>query len=143
MAKKRKASVKRPRGRPSLYTDELAAAICERIARGETLAQIEREADMPSAQTIRIWCRDNADFRSQYTRAREEQADAFADEIVDAARAASDGESAAVARVRVDALKWIAAKRQPKKYGDSTKLEVSGELNVKRVVLQGPKPPGT
>lgn len=143
MAKKRKASVKRPRGRPSLYTDELAAAICERIARGETLAQIEREADMPSAQTIRIWCRDNADFRSQYTRAREEQADAFADEIVDAARAASDGESAAVARVRVDALKCIAAKRQPKKYGDSTKLEVSGELNVKRVVLQGPKPPGT
>lgn len=136
-------------GRPTDYCDETVDAICERLANGESLRSICKSDDMPSLATVFRWLRVHPEFSDQYARAREEQAEALADEIVEIAdeacttvRADKHGtkpddeegntevvfDSAAVARnrLRVDARKWVASKLKPKKYGD--KMELSGQL---------------
>ncbi len=117
------------KGRPSLYTEALAAKICRRLAEGESLRAICADKVMPAISTVMGWLFNgkHEDFSEQYTRARQAQAEFRADEIIEIADAAEHGGSEEVqaARLRVDARKWIAAKLLPKKYGD--KLQHTGE----------------
>lgn len=85
--------------------------------------------------TVCKWLVDFPKFTEQYTRAREAQADALVDEILEIADEAErdigkDGkanhELVQRARLRVDARKWVAAKMRPKKYGERITAEVSG-----------------
>ena len=39
-------------------------------------------------------------------------------------------------RTRIDAKKWLAGKRSPKKYGDKIDVEHSGEVAIKRVIVR-------
>jgi hypothetical protein len=133
-------------GRPSDYTQEIADLICERIADGESLRSICSEAGMPSRMSVFRWLADpeRASFRDQYARAREEQAEFYAESIVEIAdecevEASYKGEevvldisSSAIARnrLRVDARKWYASKLAPKKYGEKVEQVLSGDLNV-------------
>jgi hypothetical protein len=58
-------------GRPSIYSDALAAEICERLASGESLRAICCEEHMPSRKVVHEWVADNHNgFRDQYARAR-------------------------------------------------------------------------
>lgn len=116
---------KRPIGRPSKFSQDLAEKICEQIAHGKSLRAICAEDDMPSTSTVCKWLNENQDFSEQYTRARSEQADYFVEEIVEIADNVT-AESAAVAKAKlqIDARKWAASKIAPKKYGDKTELDV-------------------
>ncbi len=58
-------------GRPSIYDDELGAAICGRIMEGRSLRQIVAEDGMPGLRTLMTWLLEREDFRQQYARARE------------------------------------------------------------------------
>ena len=73
MTKQKPAPKKRKRGRPSRYTPELAAVICERFAEGETLRSVCRDKAMPDKATVLRWLGDKkkADFRDQYAHARD------------------------------------------------------------------------
>ena len=51
--------MKAKRGRPSAYTEELAAEICSRLASGESLKSICRDAHMPDDHRVREWARDD------------------------------------------------------------------------------------
>ena len=119
-------------GRPSSYSEELAEDICERLANGESLRAICSEEGWPSTTTVKRWLRAREDFRAQYALAREEQAEALFDEIVDIADKAGNSEGLTVdmARVRIDARKWVAGKLAPKKYGDKTTIEASATVKV-------------
>lgn len=111
------------------YSDEEAVAIktrvCLEITEGKSLRSICLAEDMPSAETIRVWLIEDGDFSAQYARAREQQADFYADEIIDIADEAKD---ANLARLQIDARKWKASKLQPKKYGDKIDLNHSGSI---------------
>lgn len=126
-------------GRPSIFSDELALTICDRIAKGESVRTICLDDDMPSGATVFKWLADPAmaTFTEQYTRAREAQADFYAESIIQIAddgrndtyldengNQRTDQDVIARSRLRVDARKWYASKLAPKKYGD--KLEHSG-----------------
>lgn len=74
-----------PRGRPSEYNQELADRICAELAQGYSLRTVCAADDMPSVKTIFNWFRTYPDFLQQYTRAKEESADAMADEVIDIA----------------------------------------------------------
>lgn len=135
-------------GRPSSYSPEVADTICARLAAGESLRGICRDDDMPDAATVFRWLASNDDrytgFREQYARAREIQADALVDEILEISddarndwmeRNNSDGqnigwqlngEHVQRSRLRVDSRKWFASKVAPKKYGD--RIEHTGEI---------------
>ncbi len=138
MAAKKKVPKKTKKGRPSLYTEALAAKICRRLAAGKSLRAICEAKGMPSAETVRRWLLDNEDFCAQYGRAREVQADRFAEEILEIADDASgdwstdkdgektlDHEHVQRSRLRVDTRKWLMARMAPKKYGD--KMQHVGE----------------
>ncbi|HXA85760.1 MAG TPA: hypothetical protein VNZ47_11825 [Candidatus Dormibacteraeota bacterium] len=147
----------RLKGRPSKYTPELATTICERMAKGESLRGICREDEMPDTTTILRWLDGNEDFRLQYTRAREAQADFYAEEIVEISDdGANDwmvrngkvgedsgyelnGEHVQRSRLRVDARKWFASKVAPKKYGDKQQVEHSGNVTLETLVTEAAK----
>ncbi|QDX22555.1 terminase small subunit protein [Pandoraea pnomenusa] len=126
-------------GRPSSFTQEIGDAICERLANGESLRSICRDEEMPSQPTVFRWIDSHEAFRKQYARAREAQAEFFADQIVsiaddgsndsyvdDEGNQRTDHDVIARSRLRVDARKWIASKLLPKKYGDKVTNEHTG-----------------
>jgi hypothetical protein len=60
----------RKRGRPSLYTPELADIICDRLTETESLKSICRDPGMPSESVVLSWARHRPEFRRQYDQAR-------------------------------------------------------------------------
>ncbi|MDX3929109.1 MAG: terminase small subunit protein [Shinella sp.] len=139
---------KKGTGRPSSYTQEIADIICERIADGESLRTICSSEDMPSKSTVFKWLADNDAFRTKYAHARDAQADALFDEMLDIAddgrndwmeKRNADGESIgwqengeALRRsdLRIKTRQWMAAKLLPKKYGEKLDLNVNGKLET-------------
>ena len=119
------SDTRRKLGRPTDYTKDMAENICEKISGGLSLRAICAEAGMPARGTVYRWLIENADFQDQYARAREKQADYFAEEIIEIADSA-EAESAAVskAKLQIDARKWAASKIAPKKYGDKQEIDV-------------------
>ena len=135
-------------GRPTLYTEQLADTICQRIADGESLRSIGRDPAMPCVDSMRKWLIKHESFVARYTRAREEQADKYAEEIVQIADEGLNdwmtendpdnpgyrlnGEHVQRSKLRIDARKWVAAKLRPKVYGENnrTDLNVGGGLTV-------------
>ena len=114
-------------GRPSIYSPDLADRLCELIASGMSLRKACEIDGIPSTTTVMKWLREREDFAAQYARAREVQAEHYAEDIVEIADTEPD---AARARVRVDARKWTAAKLLPKKYGDRVNLDHSGSIQT-------------
>lgn len=123
---------KKKHGRPTKFTQELADTICERIANGETLRAICRDIDLPPSTVIE-WTMNNKSFSEQYAQARQKQADAYADMILDEAFNSHDAQ---IGRLRVDALKWVASKLAPKRYGDKVEVEQTGTQKI-RVIMGG------
>lgn len=135
-------------GRPSIYSQELCDRICEEIVLGRSLRSICDDYDMPSIATIFRWFRSEDGFREQYARAKEEQADTLADEMLDITDDARNdymerfdkdgvsigwylnGEHVQRSKLRIDTRKWIASKLKPKKYGDKVDVEHSGQVGV-------------
>lgn len=103
---------------------------------------------MPTQTTVFRWLADDrfADFREQYARAREAQAEAIFDEMLDIADDATNdfmerksekgegwelnGEHVQRTRLRLDTRKWMAARLAPKKYGDKVDVAHSGGVTV-------------
>lgn len=102
-------------GRPSIYTPEIAAAICDEIAGGRSLRSICADEAMPSYSAVNSWLNKDLEFQQQYARAREDQADHYADEIIEIADSEAPADDR---RVKIDARKWIASKLKAKAYGD-------------------------
>jgi hypothetical protein len=117
-----------PGGRPTDYSLELTAAICERLAVGESLRSICRDDEMPSMASIFLWLSKHPEFSEQYARAREAQAESHADRIVEIAD--DDTIDPNHKRIMVDARKWVASKLKPKRYGDKLDLEHKGEVGI-------------
>lgn len=134
------------------FSDVIADRICDALADARSLRSICCEPDMPSQSTVFRWLADErrGAFREQYARAREAQADALFDEMLDIAddgtndwmeRKREDGSTDEVvnhehisrSKLRVDARKWMAGKLSPKKYGEKTLLGSDPE---------NPLPPG-
>lgn len=131
-------------GRPTDYSQDKAIAICERLVEGESLRSITRDASMPSIKTVYSWLVKFPEFLKQYEKAREDQIDTFADEMLDIAddgtndyvtKENKDGsefesvnsEHIQRSRLRVDTRKWIAERMKPKKYGPKSDLNLGGQ----------------
>ncbi|MDV9040915.1 terminase small subunit protein [Stenotrophomonas sp. RAC2] len=133
--------------RPSKYSQQLADAICDLLVDGKSLRTICSTAKMPSRSTVIRWLAENEAFRNQYARARELQADTLAEEILDIAdkavqgeRLKKDGKGKVLERqtgdmverskLMIDARKWYAGKLQPKKYGERVALDHGVQDNL-------------
>lgn len=117
------------------FDQDVADEICIQLSCGKSLAEICRESPEISYDAVFRWLRENPEFAQDYTRAREDQAEVDADAISDIAGRVAKGElDPQAARVAIDAYKWTAGKRLPKKYGD--KLDLGGGGGVKRVTVE-------
>lgn len=72
-------------GRPSKYTPELVAEICQRISTGEPLRQICRDDHMPHWTQVYEWLSRDEGLSLQVARAREAGYDAMAEEALEIA----------------------------------------------------------
>jgi hypothetical protein len=143
-AAKPKKATKTERGRPTLYTRELADEICQRIAEGETLTGICSGPDMPSKAAVLLWVRDNRDgFSDRYAHARDLQLEGIADEMLDLADDARndwmerqsgegtitvvDHEHVARTKLRLETRKWLLVKLKPQRYGDKIEQTHKGD----------------
>lgn len=107
-------------GRPTKLNETVVEKVLTRLARGDSLAAICKDDDMPERQTINLWQRENADFCSAVTRARREGAPFLADsalEIADTVNAVETGPAVARDRLRVDTRLKLAGFYAPDVYG--------------------------
>lgn len=139
----REGKPRRKAGRPTKYNQKLADRICAKLAIGRSARSVLEEKGMPSMETFWRWVRENESFREQYARAKEEAADAMADDILSISDDGhndwmlkhfgqqeswvENGEALQRSRLRVDTRKWIMAKMKPKKYGDKLDLTTDGK----------------
>jgi hypothetical protein len=107
-------------GRPTDFTQEIADKICLDISEGKSLRAICEDDDLPSRVTVYNWLKANESFLNQYTRAREEQADYYVEQMIEIAETEKD---VARARLRVDTLKWVASKFKGTLYGDKQTID--------------------
>lgn len=111
-------------GRPSLYSEELAALICERLAQGEPLAKICRDDTMPSYSCARRWESENAEFKALSARAKQDGTHYMADDSIGIADAnlPDDPEVARVEvqhrKLRIDTRLRLIGKWNRQDYGD-------------------------
>jgi hypothetical protein len=121
---------KRRPGKQVTFDPAIAEVICRRMAEGESLRSICRGPGMLPPSTVRWWhVSDYHGFAAQYARAREAQADAWASEIVDRARAVpADAAHVAKARLEIDSVKWVASKLLPRRYGERVSAELTGAV---------------
>ena len=126
--------------RPSIYTPELAATICERLAEKESLRSICRDPAMPCFSTVMRWVGDtkHPEFSEQYARGRECGLEAMADELLEIADQTLprlrdgriDGGKVNQLRLQIDARKWVMSKQFARKYGDKVDLNHGGNLSL-------------
>lgn len=125
------------------YSQETVDEICSRIASGESLRQICLLPNMPGKSLFFKWLLSDESLRDQYARAKEAQADAFNEEILDIADdsrndwverenertgqtfIAINTEALARSKLRYEARRWLMGKMKPKKYGESKNVEVN------------------
>lgn len=103
------------------YVKRTGNLICEEIALGATLAEaLEKVGYLaPSERSFWKWIDQNEEFRQQYERARQLQADKLADEHLTLAKKAlgADGKQAPKYKVAADIYKWQAEIRNRGKFG--------------------------
>jgi hypothetical protein len=108
------------------FSEDIVDELLLRLSDGESLVTIAQDPRMPSRETVRRWCASDEAFRAKYASAREAQADAIFDEVQAIADTATP-ENVAVARLQIDARKWMAGKLRPKVYGEKITAEHTGE----------------
>ena len=114
-------------GRVSLYSMELVTEICRRMSNGESLAKICETDGMPERTVVLEWRRIHKEFDAIYTKARQDQADYWVDEIIsEVDRKSADKTEAMDKRIKIETLKWIACKFYPKAYGEKVTQEITG-----------------
>lgn len=136
--KNKPTSVKR--GRPSLFTQEIADSICARLSKGEPLAVICRDEGMPGVQTVSDWKLVHTNFSVGIARAREEGFDAIAAECLEIANTPLEGVETSTKlgiteekrgdmlghrKLQIETRLKLLAKWDPKRYGD--RLELTGD----------------
>lgn len=101
---------------------------------------------MPSFFAIKEWLTEDEALATQYARAKQEQAEYLAEELLEIADDGSNdwmlsnaqnnpgwvanGEHLQRSKLRVDTRKWLMSKLLPKKYGDKQEVEHKGTMSV-------------
>ena len=135
-------------------------AICHRISTSNKslstiLKDLQKQIDnVPQITLVWDWMTKDKDFADRYARAKENQCEFLAEEILEISDDSSldvaftedgkpfiDKEHIHRSRLRVDTRKWILSKLKPKKYGDKLNVEhdVSESVMAEVVAVLGGK----
>jgi hypothetical protein len=133
---------------------KVMAYLCAEIATSSrSIAKILKKGygkhTLPSVSCVMAWLAADVSLQDQYARAKGDQADFLADEMLDIADdAANDfmeregeqtagwvlnGEHVQRSRLRIDTRKWLAGKLRPKKWGgvpDNVQVPTTYHINL-------------
>ena len=114
-------------GRPSTYTEEMAARICAAVAVSQhgLRKTLESDPELPAFGTVIEWRNNHSSFSSAYAHAKNQQVQAMAEDIVDLAN--DDTLEPNDKRIRIDTRKWLLSKLIPRTYGDKLDVTSGGE----------------
>ena len=108
--------------------------ILDKLSEGESLKHIlDTNKELPSRPIVYQWLNEehkdyDKEFLNNYIQAREDSADLDAENIEEIAHKTLKKEyDPAAARVAIDAFKWTAGRKKPKKYGDKIDVTSGGE----------------
>jgi hypothetical protein len=123
---KRKPKETEPPAEKKLTLRDQWDTICEMVANGMHLREIGLIIGCDCSAISKVAGSDPA-LGQQYARARETSADAFEAQILNIARNATN-EDYQVNRLQVDTLKWVAARRNFKRYGDRQQVDAVHDI---------------
>jgi hypothetical protein len=135
MPRKKLGAVSKPVGRPSIYTDAVVDAICERMIMGESLVKICADPQMPSRPTVYAWFDRHPEFHTKCARAREGLAEVFVDKIMTLADETTEA-NVQSQKVKISTAQWLAMKMAPRIYGDRTTTQITGDGGGPVVISQ-------
>lgn len=101
-------------------------AVFEMVARGMTKRRMLELLNI-SSDAFDRWVKKSTERAATYSRAREAGADALADETLQIADEA-EPQTAQVAKLRIEARKWLAGKMNPAVYGEKAGTTVNLSL---------------
>lgn len=102
-------------------TPELIETVLEAVGEGTPLRQLCREHNFSKSAWYRLMAAD-AELQGRFMRARDEGADAIAEEALEIADSADPARDVQRDKLRVETRLKLLAKWHPKKYGDRTLL---------------------
>lgn len=112
-------------GRPSLYTPAMCERICQHVANGGTIGQLDDEPSMPAAVTAWKWIQSDPDFYQRYLAATELRLARWSEEIVEIADL-SNGKTVLVDKLRIDTrLRLMSKLARPAGSGNGNGAESS------------------
>lgn len=118
------------------FTLEIAKAITDRLASGESLKAICSDAAMPSRATVVRWLSSNADFEAQCARARAEGVEVHMDRLQEIVEEVLAGTiTPEQGRVAINSMQWTIMKRAPK-YADrpvSSPVTINANSDNRRI----------
>lgn len=113
------------------YSQDVADAICARVAAGETLAEVCGTTGAPSYAALCEWRLRHPAFDEALERAREIAADLWAERALKVAEDSTSA-TATVDRLKVSTLIWRAERAAPERYGGKTQVR----KEPRRVILE-------
>jgi Bacteriophage Sf6, terminase small subunit-like len=124
-------------GSQPVYTRAIADEILDRLASGESLRSICRDAHMPSEKAVKNWTVERADtFGREYMRARELGYDSIAEGLLEFGQGEVTGpdgyvDNGEIQRLRLlsENRKWLLSKMMPRQYGDKVTQEIVGDAD--------------
>lgn len=112
-------------GRPSIFSDEIANEIRNRLIEGESMRDICADAHMPCRATVSNWMEADEAFSAKCARARMWQADYMDDLVLDTAKQCTS-ETANADRVKIGAYQWRAERLNQGRYGNKIQQQITG-----------------
>lgn len=126
---------------------EAALAVCEAIAFGRSMADIERDPALPPRDLFISWLMRDPSLALAFHRAREMSSYVLEDEALELLRGrlTNPGSSVEIraADLFVQQLRWSAGKRNPGVYSDKAAVSVTVPVQINTTLDMGPAGPGT
>jgi hypothetical protein len=117
--------------------DDVRDELLIRVAEGESVFTICHDAHMPCRSVMYRWIQKDTQFCAEYEAALYQRADKYVEQIADLsehmqmrAKMGASNEEMTALKTHINSLQWIAAKLNPRKYGEKQHLEVEQTIKL-------------
>lgn len=129
---------------PREITREIEDTILEGIVSGKSIRDICKNQKIeddkfPCVERVFAHLARNEDFSKRYTRARGQQQDTWADEIIsiaDGTHPDFEKKDANERKLAIETRKWVMGKLRPTRYGDKIQAEITGKDGTPLIPVQ-------
>lgn len=139
----REAGIKKPltatqsRAKLKVKVADAKDELLLRVAEGESVFTICQDTHMPARASVYKAIREDAQFKQEYEAALDQRADKYVEQIADLSRQMQDraamgasNEEVTALKAHINSLQWIAARLNPKKYGDKQQLDIDQKVTL-------------